>query len=1088
MDPSRWSHVERVYDAALACDPAARDAFLSQACGGDNGLRQEVESLLRYEASADGFLERSALHETAKLLTAREAAPPPLPRVSGYTIRKLIGEGGMGLVYLADQEEPLRRRVALKLVKPGLGSQSVARFEAERQALAQMDHPNISAVYDAGTSDDGRPYFVMEFVAGLPITEYCDRHRLSTRERLDLFAQVCSAVQHAHQKGVIHRDLKPSNVLVSEHDARHVAKVIDFGTAKATARPMSTRSGATEHGTMIGTLEYMSPEQAALSTDVDTRADVYSLGVVLYELLVGALPFDTRTLRAAGYDEMRRVIRESEPPRPSERLTGLGADAVTIAASRRTDVAPLARDLTGDLDWIILRALEKDRERRYATVAAFAEDIERFLAHKPVEARSPSTSYRIGKFVRRHRGGVAASAALAILLTGLAIITTGYWRAEGARAAADRERVTAIADRTAADEQRRAAEELRLAAERASAAAVAGRKEADAERTKADAERAKADAQRSVAEQQRLEAEAMRQQAERASAEATEQRRAAISASAELERLRRLEADRARVAVLDADYRTYLAAIAAAEGELRANVTAAARQRLLAIPEVRREWEWHHLFLRTDPSVSTMSSPVRCGREADAATPGDNVLTRATRGERILHRRCGTLVAWDAAGFQPAAEQRYPDGTLLAVNAAGHVVMAPRAEGPPTVRVIDVKPSAPVVTLGPLKGPPRCAAISPDGALIVLGMASDSPLNRDSSADIFEVWDARSKRVLSRFNPGPPAAASPTGAAAASCIAAFSPDTRLIATSGRTVAVWSRDGSGILILDRIPAGSVSQPIAFSPDGRRLAVGRPTGSVDLVDLVTAGGPIRRLEGRPVVPLPAVDGDRSALIRTSQRQEVLSLAFRSDGARIVTGTSTTVSIWDVAEGLLKAALPGHAAPVTGAAFVGDGSFILSADSDGRLRVWPGEASSGNRQVTAEASSGFQPKPARTGKVTSADGTTVAILAPGPGDPRGFVTIWSGDESRQLGRLPAADVTAIALSPNGKRLVSVSQSEEVLVWDTERLQVVLTLQDSEGHSGGVAFSVDGRIVAGRTSGGLTVWESQPPACRFCPGGRRD
>jgi WD40 repeat protein len=259
-------------------------------------------------------------------------------------------------------------------------------------------------------------------------------------------------------------------------------------------------------------------------------------------------------------------------------------------------------------------------------------------------------------------------------------------------------------------------------------------------------------------------------------------------------------------------------------------------------------------------------------------------------------------------------------------------------------------------------------------------------------------------------------------------------------------------------------------------------------VDLIDLVAAGGPITRLEGRPVVAPPAVDGDLRAVIKASQKQEVLSLAFRSDGARIVAGTSTTVTIWDVNDGVLKAALSGHDAAVVGAAFAGDGSFIVSADADGRLRVWPGDASSGVRQVDVEPSRRFEPKPARAVKVTSADGTKVAILAPAAGEPRAFVTIWSGDQTRQFGRLPAADVTAIALSPDGKRLVSVSQGEDVLVWDTERLQLVLTLQDSEGHSGGVTFSADGRIVAGRASGGLTVWESRPPACQFCPDGRRD
>jgi serine/threonine protein kinase/WD40 repeat protein len=354
---------------------------------------------------------------------------------------KTLGEGGMGVVYLAEQTEPLQRQVAVKVIKIGMDTREVVgRFEAERQTLALMDHPNIARVYDAGATTDGRPYFVMEHVAGVSLTDYCDRHRLSTQDRLAVFVKVCTAVQHAHQKGVIHRDLKPSNVLVSDHDGTPVPKVIDFGIAKATEASFAERTLFTERGVMVGTPEYMSPEQAASSADIDTTTDVYSLGVILYELLVGALPFEPRTLRAAGYDEMRRMIRESDPPKPSTRLTGLGPGAGNVAVNRQTDARLLGRQLKGDLDWIVLKALEKDRLRRYPTVAAFAADVERYLGHEPVVARPPSHTYRLGKFARRHRVGVAAGLSVAAaLVAGLVISLLATSRANEARRSAERD-------------------------------------------------------------------------------------------------------------------------------------------------------------------------------------------------------------------------------------------------------------------------------------------------------------------------------------------------------------------------------------------------------------------------------------------------------------------------------------------------------------------------------------------------------------------------------------------------------------------------------------------------------------------------
>ncbi len=363
---------------------------------------------------------------TADATTARDSGASParvLPdQIGPYKVLDFLGEGGMGAVYLAEQEQPIRRKVALKVIKLGMDTKEViARFESERQALAMMNHPNIAQVHDAGTTDRGAPYFVMEYVPGVPIADYCDRHRLSTRERLEIFIPVCQAIQHAHQKGIIHRDIKPSNILVAVQDGKPVPKIIDFGVAKATNQRLTEKTVFTQQGYLIGTPEYMSPEQAEMTgLDVDTTTDIYSLGVLLYELLVGALPFDPRVLRRAGFDEVRRIIREVDPPKPTTRLSSLGQLAKGIAERRHTDVVSLAKELRGDIDWITLKAMEKDRTRRYASSSELAADIERHLRNEPVAACPPTSLYRVRKFVRRHRMGAGVAAVAVVVLIAFA--------------------------------------------------------------------------------------------------------------------------------------------------------------------------------------------------------------------------------------------------------------------------------------------------------------------------------------------------------------------------------------------------------------------------------------------------------------------------------------------------------------------------------------------------------------------------------------------------------------------------------------------------------------------------------------------
>lgn len=425
LDEEKIFHVARGIESE-----EVRSTYLAQICAGDQALRDRVDALLKANEQQQALLNSNIGFESTFEFTGVTEAPGE--QIGRYKLLQKIGEGGFGVVYLAEQSRPVRRKVALKVIKPGMDTHSVvARFEAERQALALMDHANIAKVLDGGATESGRPYFVMELVKGVPITDFCDENKFTLRQRLQLFTDVCRAIQHAHQKGIIHRDIKPSNVLVTLHDGKPVPKVIDFGVAKAVSQQLTEKTLFTAHGQMIGTPQYMSPEQAEMSgLDVDTRSDIYSLGILLYELLTGVTPLDPEQIRSTAFAELQRLIREDEPLQPSRRYSTLGDQSASIATQRKTDPQKLGTILRGELDWIVMKTLDKDRNRRYETPDALAKDVENYLSGDTVNACPPSTVYRIQKFVRRYKSLLLTSTAITLLLLVSTVVsTTQYFKA-----------------------------------------------------------------------------------------------------------------------------------------------------------------------------------------------------------------------------------------------------------------------------------------------------------------------------------------------------------------------------------------------------------------------------------------------------------------------------------------------------------------------------------------------------------------------------------------------------------------------------------------------------------------------------------
>ena len=1014
-----------------------RAAYLKEACGGDAALIAEIEELLAAAEKAGSFMHGPAT--SAYPTSAMDGvAESPGMVIGPYKLLQKVGEGGMGVVFMAEQTRPVTRMVALKIIKPGMDSrQVIARFEAERQALALMDHPNIARVLDAGATESGRPYFVMELVKGVAVTQYADEHQLTPRERLELFLPVCKAVQHAHQKGVVHRDIKPTNVLVAEYDNHAVPKVIDFGVAKATSQRLTERTMFTEFGQLVGTLEYMSPEQAKLNQlDIDTRTDIYSLGVLLYELLTGETPFDRQRLRSAAFDEVLRIIREEDPPRPSTRLSS--SDALpSIAACRHLDPQKLKKIVRGELDWVVMKALEKDRNRRYETASGLASDLERYLSNEPVHAGPPSASYRLRKLASRHRGPLAVGTAFVLLLAVASVVST--WQA--VRAIRAERQVSRERDQVIAEKQR--SDELRIAADQARQLEQEQRTLAEARRREAEAERAKAEKQRAIAVEQRMLAEQQRELADEQRAVAEERRSEAI-------KMERIAAERLAMGLVAAGD----AALALGRAEARDNYREAqALQRRLTLSEVPAT---------TGLLASYADQPAPL-LGADARTGGVGGFEGHQRGRLYMafspDGRCaasastsGGLMLWDvttgrlvrtlSAGGPDYYDVKFtPDGrSLLTASSSGDLALWDVATGLQTRRWAGHR------------GQVRAVAFSPDGKLAASG-------GYDSKVRLWNVatWDEVRAFEMPSFIES----------------VAFSPDGRRLISGGEPsdVRLWEVESGKLIHAMTTPDGAAPVGLAFSPDGRTAAAGYLNHLILLWDLET--GEIRK----------SLDGHRAA---------VVDIAFSPDGRRVVSASyDKTLRLWEAATGAQLRVWRGHERALHSAVFSADGRFILSADEGGSIKLWPQELESdiaSCRGHTSRVISVIASADGRTALSGSFDGSIrlwdVATCLPLRTIKAGDSPVWDVAQTRDLqtfvsahedGTLSVWDartgerrrqltghtdlVTAVALSPDETKALSTSSDGTLRLWDLATGKTLRTFQGHADRVRNVAFAPDGR-----------------------------
>ncbi len=963
-------------------------------------------------------LRHPAAHKPAAL-------PEPGDWIGSCRIVRLLGEGGMGMVYLAEQVQPIARQVALKVVKLGMETRAVlARFQTEGQALALMEHPNIAQVYEAGSSENGRSYFVMEYVPGAAITEYCDRHCLGTRARLALFLQVAHAAQHAHQKGIIHRDLKPSNILVMQRDGEAVPKIIDFGLAKATEKTFTEETIFTEAGVLIGTPEYMSPEQASRNgQDLDTRTDIYSLGVLLYELLVGTVPFDSKYLRRAGYEEIRRIIREDDPPTPTTRLISLGAAATEIASCRATDTGALRKQVRGDLDWITMTAMAKDPDRRYASASELAADIERHLRDEPVMASPPSTSYRMGKFIRKNRGPVLALAAVFIsLVLGLGASTVLYFRAE-------RQRLEAQAQRAEAERQRAAAIEGRAEANRQGTLAQRQRSLAEQARTTADQQRQEAELQHAEAERQRQVAERQSAEASRRGAEAVAERSAAEKQREVAERQSRLAVEESRAADeqravaerqrLLAQRQSYAANLIAADLHVRSNEISEARRRLMLCPPALRSWEWRYLLWKSDTSITMLAGSPGGGQGSKAA------LGFSQDSARLFRAFAGFADGWWATTFKPSASYR-DLGQVLAADAEGTRIMATAAHaGDYFLRVVDTASGKVLSTLAAGDSEPVCAAFSPNWTRAVSGGKDGTLL----------LWDLASGKPLAKL----------AGHKGGVWAVAFSADGQRVASGGedRMVRVWDA-AAGHAMYGIAGHGAAVLAIAYGPDRGMLVSGSADKTARIWDAATG---------------------RSLHTLTGHECGVKGIAISPDGATIASASCGTLRLWDAASGKLAATLGGEwRSDIARVAFSPDGARIAAASATGEGKVWNALTFGGGILKRGGADVDRIAVSPNGDRIALHNGKTQSLEM---WDARRRKTAWtlSGND---------AQTSVLAFSPDGRRLAAGSAGNTVHIWNPATGQAEGTGQ-LFGGAQSLAFNADGtRLVAGTSDRAVSVWDT--------------
>ena len=1105
---------ETIFGEALNRGSAAeRGAYLDEVCAGNPQLRSQVEALLLGHRRSGGILE---VHPAGLEMT-RPTSPSSEgvgSAVGPYKLLEQIGGGGMGVVYMAEQLRPVRRKVALKIIKPGMDSgQVIARFEAERQALTMMEHPNIARVLDAGTTVAGRPYFVMELVRGIPITDYCDQARLSTRQRLELFLPVCHAVQHAHQKGIIHRDLKPSNVLVTLHDDKPVPKVIDFGIAKAAGHVLTERTLFTNYAQLLGTPLYMSPEQAQISgLDVDTRSDVYSLGVMLYELLTGTTPFDKHRLRDAAYDEMRRIIREEDPPRPSTRLSTMGEKLTAISAHRHTDPRKLGQLVRGELDWIVMKSLEKDRVRRYETANELGRDVERYLLDEAVQACPPSAWYRCRKFARRNKVALAITtvAALAVLMVvaGLAISTFLIAREQRVTAKALRAETNAKGDL----ERDAYFHHITLAYRELSADNLGRTLQLLDECPAALRDWEWHYLNRLC----RLEPVILHDACEvYGVAFSSDGTRVAAGCGDHTVKVR--DTSTGKVVQTLRGHEGYVFSVAfSSDGRHLASVGADRKVRL---------WEWS-----TEREVFSRPS-----HNGDYAGTAESVAFSPDGTRFVAGGEDGFATVWDVAdgGAAVRLPEKHesaavsvafsPDGSLLATGSwggvlrvwdakngqllrkiTGHshrlgtVVFSPdgrriaTASFDRTIKVWDTDTLRPVQTLGQKPGSGHVGVItglafSRDGSRLFSAGGEDKTIKVWNPQTGDEVLNLRGHSLFCHG-----LAVSPDGARIASAgkdrsirfwdatalngregldavtqkhghevwSVEFSPDGRYLASASwgeRNVRVW--DARGGAVLHTIPLAPDAMNLfhlAFSPDGERIATAAASLKREaLVNVapVGTGGP--GFEFREVKSVP------------------FFVTFDPTGRYLVReGPDHTVQVRDADTGKVVGVVGRHKLQIWGMAFSPDGSRLATASNDGTVRVWAWNPARLGPEQQPELELDVRVDGYGNRVAFSHDGRHLAT-----GGEGASVNVWDAQSGalRHMLNGHTGDVFAVAFSRDGRWLATAGEDTTVRIWDAKSWKLRHTLRGHVGLVMSLAFSPDSRrLASGSRDHTMKVWDS--------------